>query len=252
MSKIYDKHRKEIKNVFSKLLNIIINHKFSDNLNILDIGCGSGRYSINLIKRLNKIFSNKVNLTGIDLTPKMIKIAKANYPKGVWICRDVLKTKLKPNTFDIVSAIHSLHLIGGSNKLFLKIKKALKKNGLFIILMVPPGKNSIIFHRFIKILLEKDKKRFTKVNDLIKTLKALGFKVSIQKANYYLPIIKTKNDVDKIIQKGKEMPFSILKEIPKEKLFNELEKMRKKMYKIIKMRPIRHKQIQFIIIAQKI
>jgi ubiquinone/menaquinone biosynthesis C-methylase UbiE len=69
---------------------------------ILDVCCGTGRYSIEIAKRLN------LHLVGIDKSHKMIDEAMVKYPRAEWICGDILKilknlvTIQQKNTSDVI------------------------------------------------------------------------------------------------------------------------------------------------------
>ena len=104
---------------------------------ILDLGCGNGR--------LYKILKNKkVEYTGIDISEKLIEIAKKEFnftegfPKPKFIVEDVLNLspRLKDQEFDTIFAVAFLHHIP-SKDLHLKVLKkcfeVLKENSLIIL-----------------------------------------------------------------------------------------------------------------------
>jgi len=96
---------------------------------ILDLGCGNGR--------LYKILKNNgVEYTGIDISKKLIEIARKNYPKARFIVADALNLPFKEKEFDLVFAIALLHHIPTENLQLRVLKncfKILKKNGLIIL-----------------------------------------------------------------------------------------------------------------------
>ena len=79
----------------SELFKII---KRKKDLNILELGCGSGLMSAYLAEK------NKITL--LDLSENSLKIAKCNFNKknvkGEFIRGDLLKMPFKNNTFDVV------------------------------------------------------------------------------------------------------------------------------------------------------
>lgn len=94
---------------------------------ILDIGCGPGLF-------LNNIPSG-IEITGIDVTPGMIKLASAQVPLGTFICGDFLDVKLKDGDFDLVFSVGTLMYIAPSKikQFFHKVSIVLKSGGYVII-----------------------------------------------------------------------------------------------------------------------
>lgn len=96
--------------------------------NTLDIGCGKGTLSQLLAKRASKV-------TGIDISCKMIKIAKEsslNNDNIDFINADILTYSFPENSFDVIVSIASLHHMN-SSEIYPKIVSLLKKNGHMII-----------------------------------------------------------------------------------------------------------------------
>lgn len=93
---------------------------------VLDIGCGSGRDA--------KIFSEKgLYVTGIDLCPDLINIAKKNAPHAAFIEMDMEDITLPNNWFDGAYASSSLPHISKDAILtvFKNIHAVLKAGGYF-------------------------------------------------------------------------------------------------------------------------
>ena len=102
--------------------------------NILEVGCGLGR--------LFKIYSEfpKIEITGIDLSKKMLYIAEKNYKnipnKLTLIEKDILKFNTK-KTFDMIIIAASLlkHFKEKHDrmKIINKIKNLVSKNGIIFL-----------------------------------------------------------------------------------------------------------------------
>jgi len=96
---------------------------------ILDVGCGAGRHVLYL---QNKGF----NILGIDKSPLAIKICKERGCKQVKVM-DILKTKIKANTFDTIILFGNNLGIGGNLKGVKKLLKILrglaKKDGILLL-----------------------------------------------------------------------------------------------------------------------
>lgn len=96
---------------------------------VLDIGCGVG-YPV------SKFFNDlNYDVIGIDLSSKMIKIAKKIVPAATFYKKDMSQMKFPKNSFDIaISILAFLHLPSKLHKKTLKnIHDILKSHGKFLI-----------------------------------------------------------------------------------------------------------------------
>ena len=104
-------------------------------MKILDVGCGTGRHAINLATKGYK------NITGIDLSPSMIKAARGvAKEKNVSIDFRVCDARELPfeNEFDAAlclceGAFGLLENDAENYKVLRAVHKALKKHGIFIL-----------------------------------------------------------------------------------------------------------------------
>ncbi len=72
------------------------------------------------------------NVYGIDISPKMLEIAKQNV-KGIdFRLGSLSKIPFKQGTFDIVVASLVMHYSGNLDKSFGEVRRVLKKGGIFI------------------------------------------------------------------------------------------------------------------------
>lgn len=124
---MWDKKRKE-KVIYNDYNEVPATLSFLRNIRkkkILDLGCGSGIYA-KILKRRGAV------VYGIDISPKMIELAKKNV-KGVdFRVGTVYKLPYDSETFDIVLASLVVHYFANLNKAFKEIRRVLKKNGIFI------------------------------------------------------------------------------------------------------------------------
>lgn len=89
------------KDIADRLLKMIPDKEYST---ILDIGCGSGY----LCRQLRDRFPG-AEITGIDIAPEMIRVAKKTDPKGRYICKDFMKMKMPKNKYDLIVSTSALH-----------------------------------------------------------------------------------------------------------------------------------------------
>ena len=101
-----------------------------DNINLLDLGCGTGLE----FEKLFQKFEN-ISITGIDLSAKMLKILKDKYSnKNInLICGSYFEVNFSMD-FDVALSTYSLHHFNETEKLALykKIFDSLKSGGIYI------------------------------------------------------------------------------------------------------------------------
>ena len=97
---------------------------------VLEVGCGTGIFSVEILKRGNKLW-------GIDISPKMIKEAKKKVKneglKAVFSTGDICNLKFQNNFFDTVVVIGVMSYIEEDDKAFSELSRVLKKGGILII-----------------------------------------------------------------------------------------------------------------------
>ena len=96
---------------------------------VLDAGTGAG---IPLGKFL---VDRGFQLTGIDISEKMIAAAKKNVPKGNFLQRDILDLDFPDETFDGLTCVYTLWHIPREThfEIFQNFKRMLKKDGILMI-----------------------------------------------------------------------------------------------------------------------
>jgi ubiquinone/menaquinone biosynthesis C-methylase UbiE len=108
----------------------------------LDLGCGSGIFTAQLLKW-------GADVSGIDISETMINIAcKENYEIEFHVS-NALKTPFKSGCFDIVSSGLMVHYFEDINPLFKEVKRLLKDGGLFVF---------SFHHPFNEVLLRGEKR----------------------------------------------------------------------------------------------
>ena len=72
---------------------------------VLDIGCGPG----NVAKQL--LATKSLQITGVDLSEEMVKLASANVPSGRFYCQDIRQAEFVTGSFDaVVLSFSIVHL----------------------------------------------------------------------------------------------------------------------------------------------
>ena len=118
-SRVRDKNWKEFEFLFDKYL-------FPKN-KVLDLGCGNGRF-------YPSFKSKGIDYLGIDVSSKLIEIAKSNYPEARF---EVCSIELIPDkSFDKIYSIAVLHHVPSHDlrlKFLKEIKRTLKNDGNLIL-----------------------------------------------------------------------------------------------------------------------
>lgn len=96
---------------------------------ILDVGCGNGRL-------LELLRDKKIRYTGVDLSERLVEIAKKRYPQDNFLVADNLNLPFLDNNFDKVFSVAVLHTIPSQylrKKAISELKRVLKPEGLLFI-----------------------------------------------------------------------------------------------------------------------
>ncbi len=156
-------HYDEDRNYDPLTAQIILNYcSPSNNIKILDFGCGTGNY----LKFFSKF--NQFELFGIDPSEDMLEIARAkcndiNIQKG-----DHANIPFEDNTFDIVYMIDVIQHINNNHMLFSQIHKILKNNGILFVLTISHDQlNKRPWNKFFKEAFNVQCSRFPHINNLI-------------------------------------------------------------------------------------
>ena len=99
------------------------------NADILDIGCLNGNL-YNFIK--NKNFPIK-SFTGVDLSEKLINLAKIRFPEQYWQQADAHKLPFEIKKFDVVCMLETLEHVDNPTELVKEAVRVIKKDGVLIV-----------------------------------------------------------------------------------------------------------------------
>jgi len=111
-------------------------------INLVDLGCGTGRtikalrknidFSILGITILQKKFAN-LNITGLDFSEKAIERAKQKNPGTKFFVRDMRKTQFKNKEFEVVLSVGSHEHLKKID--FSEPRRILKDDGVFLCIL---------------------------------------------------------------------------------------------------------------------
>lgn len=154
---------------------------------IIDLGCGMGHYS-------GYMAEQGFNVTGVDFSENMLKIAKKNYPKVKFIISDVCKLdSLMGEKFDAVVLTYVLQYLSKkeASKLISNLKKSLNKNARML-LFVREGNSVVEEVEPINPEFKYEINEYSK-DEIIDLLAKNGWMVELleQKEEAYSPAPKT-------------------------------------------------------------
>ena len=141
---------------------------------LVDFGCGTGAFTKYLLRY-------KLDIIGIDISPKSIKLAKKRFSKINFIIGDIEKTKLKANSVDIVLFSGVLHHFDDFTKTMKEAYRILKPDGR--IFAYDPNKNNPVMWLYrdenspvCSTKGRTDNERLLTIKEIKKVVKKSGFK----------------------------------------------------------------------------
>lgn len=121
----------EIKKILFSIVDIIFS-KESDLVKIGDFGCGDGRILKRLINYINSKGYINFQITAIDISEKMLKIAKKKSRDNVNFIKINLEKEKSKEIFNLIYSFFLLVHIKDLELFFYNIQNNLKNNGIFI------------------------------------------------------------------------------------------------------------------------
>ena len=169
ISETYDNHRSYGR---SEIVQLIKFGKIDTGMKILDLGCGTGNLSAQLLERI------PVEAIGIDKSLQMLH--KATKKSLQVLCGDADHRLLpfKDHSFDLVIGSYVIHHIKNSMDLIRECYRVLKNGALILITSSHRQIENLhpVLSDFFPSLIELDKKRFPELTELDHAFQSAGFK----------------------------------------------------------------------------
>jgi ubiquinone/menaquinone biosynthesis C-methylase UbiE len=130
IAEFYDRGRSLSEQNMDLWLDLISRYSEKDaGARVLDLGCGTGRFSIPMANKLH------YRLTGADSSREMLAQAKKKDSRGIidWDCVDAQNLKYPDASFDIVFMSHLLHHVDSPAIVITECKRVLKNRGVILV-----------------------------------------------------------------------------------------------------------------------
>ncbi|EYE88761.1 hypothetical protein Q428_06260 [Fervidicella metallireducens AeB] len=151
------------------LNNFLEKAKITSSSKILDIGCGTGNYAIEIKKITN------CETYGLDISEAVISKALEKDKTVNWILCDALHTPFENNFFDFIYMTDVIHHILNIDKLFIEINRILKNKGKICINTQSHRQIDLRFNsEFFPESAILDKMRYPDVEKIILTAQRYG------------------------------------------------------------------------------
>jgi len=130
IAKKYQANRDLFKN--TKELREFASH-LSRNAKVLDVGCGAG------VPVTKFLIESGFDVTGVDFSESMLKLAEKNVPKAKLIKKDMTQMDFEGKSFDGLAAIYSVFHVPKEKhfSLFKSFHRILKPRGIMLICLGP-------------------------------------------------------------------------------------------------------------------
>jgi ubiquinone/menaquinone biosynthesis C-methylase UbiE len=124
--KIFSQFPEKIEENDSRLNSLITALGELSGKQVLEIGCGKGRFT-NVVNKKN------ASCVGIDVSINFVHEATRKN-KGKFFLASATNLAFKPSSFDAVFAVEVIEHIADLEKCFLEVKRVLKPDGIFVII----------------------------------------------------------------------------------------------------------------------
>jgi ubiquinone/menaquinone biosynthesis C-methylase UbiE len=109
------------------------------NCNVLDVGCGGGYYTGEILR---KRFPN-FNISAVDISRQAIKQAKINYPTVKFRVASAYRLPFPNRHFEVVILNCTLEHLGHPEKALSEVRRVLKKGGVFFSITPIEGQRGV-------------------------------------------------------------------------------------------------------------
>ncbi|MCM1542423.1 MAG: methyltransferase domain-containing protein, partial [Blautia sp.] len=110
-------------------------------LDLLDAGCGTGA----MLGMFRKDYPDK-NYTGVDLSEKMIEVARAKHMEGIrFVAGDCENLPFPDSSFDVVTCSMSFHHYPEPEQFFRSLRRVLRPGGRLVLRDMASGSSMVMW-----------------------------------------------------------------------------------------------------------
>lgn len=144
-------------NIEKEINTLIVSNNYK---NILETGCGTGRW-------LKQLKGNRQNIFGLDYSSEMLKIAGENELNLNLVNADAVYLPFKNVFFDLIFCVNAIHHFTDKEKFIGECRRTLANNGMVAIFGVDPhiDKDWYVYDYF-DFVYKNDLKRFSSLESL--------------------------------------------------------------------------------------
>ena len=202
--------------VFSKFGGI------KENSRVLDVGCGTGRFTIPLATKTN------ASVYGLDSSSEMLEKARIKDKGSVvkWVQGRAEDLPFDDGHFDCVLTSYTIHHVDDMWKAIEEMYRVLKDQGRCVILTSSHGQiRRSVLHEFPKIR-KIDLERFPSVLKLKRMMTSSGFKAV---HHHIIKSVKRLVPVEQYLDRVKKKPFSTLTLLTEDEFTDGLKEFEKRI-----------------------
>jgi len=245
MAPIYDMYRGVDAQVLEYLSRRVKARTSGRGQALLDIGCGTGRYSIQLAEAYG------LQLTGVDVSEKMLNQASEKHPSGVWLLKPIEEAGFGDGSFDFILMSYVIHHLKDYPKTLSDCHRYLRSGGaLFIVTDSHEQFHDSYFHQLVPRILEIDLNRFPEIDTLCDTLTSMGFKVDVTELSERRTISSSR-DVEDIVEKTRRRYVSTLTYLTDDELETGAQRVEEYLLNELRKGPIVEDRVKTVITASK-
>jgi len=245
MAPIYDKYRGVDAQVLEYLSRWVKAREPGRRQALLDIGCGTGRYSIQLAITCN------LQVTGVDVSEKMLNQAREKHPSGVWLLKPIEETGFSDSSFDIILMSYVIHHLKDYPRTLQDCHRYLRQGGsLFIVTDSHEQFRNSYFHQLVPRILEIDLNRFPDIDTLRDTLTGIGFKVDVTEL-HKRRTVSSSRDVEDIVEKTRRRYVSTLTYLTDDELETGARRVEEYLLNELGKGPVVEDRVKTVIAATK-
>ncbi|WP_261130514.1 class I SAM-dependent methyltransferase [Bacillus sp. Marseille-Q3570] len=193
----YDTTRKADSEITRRLRNHL---QVPNGSKVLDIACGTGNYTVALE-------NTGLNMTGCDLSYKMLQQAISKSKTINWEIADAGKLSFKNNTFDGIICTLSIHHFNNLIAPFHEAFRVLDNGRLVIFTSSPEQMKNYWLKEYFPDAIQKSAEQMPNVSEVSNTLETIGFSIIGRETFLIQPDLE-----DFFLYSGKYQPIMYLDE----------------------------------------